>query len=385
MSPDKVIAHLRCATGGGGGADRVIVNTVRGLRNGPFRQTVIYLVKAGADVSGLVAPLCQLGLLCQVMPGCRIFDVRQFLAVHRFVSENKVGILHCHDAKADVYGFLLHLIRPSLKVVSTLHGWTEKTRRGMLYSRLDKTVLRRFDAVIAVSEHTARIARENGIHRVCVIHNGIDPELWRPAPSEGARSGGYPFTIAFVGRISMEKGPLEFVNLAREIARRQPDSRFVVIGEGPDLPAMKEAAAAAGLSASFDFRGYMPPETLKSAYPDLDVLALTSRREGLPMTILEACAMGVCVAAYSVGGIPEVIQQGHNGLLAQPGNTAELAGQILSLRGNARLGASLRSNAKAIIGERFSIQAQVRQLEAVYETILNGKPVSDRSGAISGS
>lgn len=385
MNPDISVTHLRCASGGGGGADRVILNTVPRLQSGRFSQSVLYLSRTESDAAGLVEPLRTQGVPCQVFPGHRVFDLRQFLAVRRFVMEHRVRILHCHDAKADVYGFLLRLMRPSLKVVSTLHGWTEKTRRGRLYSRLDKAMLRRFDAVIAVSGHTAGIAGNNGIHRVTVIHNGIDADLWRPGSPVKAPGSSRPFTIAFIGRLSAEKGPLEFVGLAREVEHRLPGNRFVVIGEGPELAAMKGAAEAAGLGASFDFRGYQDAESLKAAYSGIDVLALPSRREGLPMAVLEACAMGVSVAAYSVGGVPEIIAHGQNGLLAQPGNMGELAGRIVAIRQDEGLGARLGSQARAVIVERFSVQAQVRQLEAVYEAFLNSASRKIRDGAVSTS
>ncbi len=385
MNPDISVAHLRCASGGGGGADRVILNTVPRLQAGHSSQSVLYLSRTESDAAGLVEPLRRQGVPCQVFPGHRVFDLRQFLAVRRFVMDHQVRILHCHDAKADVYGFLLRLLRPSLKVVSTLHGWTEKTRRGRLYSRLDKAMLRRFDAVIAVSGHTAGIAGNNGIRRVTVIHNGIDPDLWRPGPSVNDRSSDPPFTVAFIGRLSAEKGPLEFVELAREIEQRLPGNRFVVIGEGTELSAMKNAAEASGLGDSFDFRGFQSPENLRAAYSGIDVLALPSRREGLPMAVLEACAMGVCVAAFSVGGVPEIITHGQNGLLAQPGNIGELAGQIVSFRQDGRLGDRLRSLARASIVERFSVQAQVRQLEAVYEACLNSETCKIVDGTISAS
>jgi glycosyltransferase involved in cell wall biosynthesis len=151
---------------------------------------------------------------------------------------------------------------------------------------------------------------------------------------------------------------------------QQPDIRFVVLGEGPDLPAMKTAVEAAGLGENFDFRGYQTQEELKKVYRAVDVLVLPSRREGLPMTILEACSMEVCVAAFSVGGVPEIITHGRNGLLAQPGNIAELAAQILALRQDALLSARLRSNGRATVVNRFSVQAQVRELEAVYADTL---------------
>ena len=383
MNPDISVAHLRCASGGGGGADRVILNTVSRLQAGRFSQSVIYLARTESDVDGLVGPLRRQGLLCQVMPGRRVFDLLQFLALRRFVIGHGISILHCHDAKADVYGFLLRLIHPSLRVLSTLHGWTEKTRRGRLYSRLDKAMLMRFDAVIAVSEHTAGIAGRNGIPRVTVIHNGIDPDLWRPGPPEDGHSSDPPFTIAFVGRLSAEKGSMEFVELAREIEQRLPGSRFVVIGEGSELSAMKDAAEAAGLGDSFDFRGFQPPEIIRSVYPCIDVLALPSRREGLPMAVLEACAMGVCVAAFSVGGVPEIITHGHNGLLAQPGNIGELAGHILSLRRDKLLGDKLRRHARESIVEQFSVRNQVRQLEVVYAKLLDGGTLKVGKGVMS--
>ena len=372
MKPDMSVAHLRCASGGGGGADRVIFNTVYRLQVGLFSQAVLYLVKPGTDVIGLVEPLRQRGLLCQVMPGRRIFDLGQFLAVRRFVFDHKVRILHCHDAKADIYGFLLRLMHPSLKVISTLHGWTEKTRRGRLYSRLDKTALRRFDAVIAVSDHTAGIARSHGLRHVYLVHNGIDTDEWQPAPSMQSWQPDHPFTIGFVGRISSEKGPMEFVEVARKIFLQHPLTRFVVVGEGPDLPAMKETVVSAGLGNNFDFLGYQPPKALKMAYMSMDALLLSSRREGLPMAVLEACAMGVCVAAFAVGGVPEIIVHGQNGLLAQPGNTDDLATQVLTLKQDVSLSRTIRSNARATVVSRFSVQSQVRQLEAVYADMVKG-------------
>ncbi len=374
MKPDMIVAHLRCASGGGGGADRVIFNTVCRLQGGLYSQAVLYLVKPGTDVSGLLEPLRQRGLLCQVMIGRRIFDLGQFLAVRRFMFDHKIRILHCHDSKADVYGFLLRLMHPSLKVISTLHGWTEKTRRGRLYSRLDKTALRRFDAVIAVSDHTARIARSHGLRHVYVVRNGIDTDEWQSAPSMQPRQADHPFTVGFVGRISSEKGPMEFVEVAYKVFLQQPRSRFVVVGEGPDLPAMKESVVSAGLSDNFDFLGYQPPAALKVAYMSMDVLLLSSRREGLPMAVLEACAMGVCVAAFAVGGVPEVIVHGQNGLLAQPGNTDDLAAQVLTLKLDASLSRTIRNNARATVENRFSVQSQVRQLEAVYKDMVKGDP-----------
>ncbi|MEI8121170.1 MAG: glycosyltransferase [bacterium] len=366
MKTDTIIVHLRCASGGGGGADRVILNTIPWLQAGLFSHAVLYLVKPGSDVSGLVNPLSQRGLLCRAMPGRSVFDFRQFLEVRRFVIEHKVRVLHCHDAKADLYGFLLRLTLPSLILISTLHGWTEKTRRGRIYSRLDKTILRRFNVVIAVSEHTARIARAHGIRRVVVVHNGIDPDEWPLAGSRESRNKDDPFTIAFVGRISAEKGPLEFVETARAVALQQPDSRFVVVGEGPDLPAMKEAVTSAGLNRIFEFRGYQSPEALKLAYPAMDVIVLPSRCEGLPMSILEACSMGVCVAAFSVGGVPEIITHGQDGLLAKSGNIGDLASLIVTLRQDESLAARLRRAARTTVETRFSVQVQVRKLEEVY-------------------
>jgi glycosyltransferase involved in cell wall biosynthesis len=83
--------------------------------------------------------------------------------------------------------------------------------------------------------------------------------------------------------------------------------------------------------------------------------------------------------------VPEIITHGQNGLLAQPGNIGELAGQIVSFRQDGRLGDRLRSLARASIVERFSVQAQVRQLEAVYEACLNSETCKIVDGTISAS
>lgn len=364
------VLHLRTATAAGGGPEKTILVTATLIDRRRFDYCAVYLRRRRSRPAAVLEQARALALDFRDFPGPGLL---QLARTCRLISERRVRILHCHDPRSDVYGVLLQRLHPSLKLVSTLHGWVGRTRGKALHNRLDLLALRRFDCVIAVSGAVQEIARRSGVRRTVLIHNAIDTEAWRPLPEPAvgvAPGPPAPFRVGFVGRISHEKGPLDFVRVAAALLGQDRGWEFVVAGDGPDARRMRSLADELGLAGHVRFLGSLRGPDLPAFYRGLNVLLSPSHTEGLPNTILEACALGVPVVATRVGGVGEILSHGENGLLAERGEIGGLAAALRLLRGDAALARRLALAGRRVVEERFSMAGRVRAIEDLYQRLV---------------
>jgi glycosyltransferase involved in cell wall biosynthesis len=159
------------------------------------------------------------------------------------------------------------------------------------------------------------------------------------------RAGPQP-TVLFLGRIRGKKGVFDLIDAMQSVHRALPDARLVLAGDG-EVGEARGYAAAKGLAEVVELPGWLDGEAKQRALAACDVLALPSYFEGLPVGVLEAMASGRLVVATRVGGIPDLIRDGENGLLVEPGNAAQLAAALL--------------RALADVGQREAMVAQARE------------------------
>ncbi len=170
----------------------------------------------------------------------------------------------------------------------------------------------------------------------------------------------HPDVVAFVGRMSQEKGP----DLFCALATMAPGPSYAAYGGGPMLGALRAAH-----DGTVIFHG--PRAGMDDAWSQIGLLAVTSRAEGLPLAVLEAMAHGVPAAAFAVGALPEVIADGQNGFLVPEGDLAGLAGRVRAwhaMTPGAR--AALSAAARTTIEERFGRAAGVAAIRQVYAAAL---------------
>lgn len=187
--------------------------------------------------------------------------------------------------------------------------------------------------------------------RISVIYNGVDKVRevsWRPA--------NHTPRIGVVGRIESEKGQLEFVDAARQVAKRIPNCRFAIIGApmfSDDTYYKKVAAASAGLHV--EFSGWQ--NDISQIFANLDLLVVPSTPvEATTRVILEAYSAGVPVAAFACGGIPEVVRNGETGFLAQERTPEALAECIVSVLEMGPVAmAVIKNRARACWSENFRL------------------------------
>ncbi len=227
----------------------------------------------------------------------------------RALRVSQPDLLHTHGYKAGLLGrFIARALR--IPVVSSFHAGEPGEGRVRLYTALDRWSARLAPRV-AVSEKIA--AQLPG--PVTVIPNFVRCPARTPA-----RPTRRP-VIGFVGRLSFEKGPDLFFDLAGRLKER---CDFVLFGDGT----MREALSMHPASAHICRRGFVP--SMVPHWGDIDLLCLTSRHEGLPMAVLEAMAHGCPVAGFRVGAMGEVVSHGRTGFLADPLDLNGLEHSLLS-------------------------------------------------------
>jgi glycosyltransferase involved in cell wall biosynthesis len=229
-----------------------------------------------------------------------------------------------------------------------------------LTQRWIRHTLTRAALVIALSEQwRERLLAIAPTARVEVLPNGVLlPDL------QGARGPRKP-TLLFVGDLIRAKGLLDLIRAFGRIAPRFPDLELVCAGGKPS-PEMTRPVAELGLQQRVRFPGWLGPERLRAELGRATLFALPSYAEGMPMALLEAMSWGLPVIATPVGGVPQVVTDGVNGLLVAPGDIDGLAAALARLLSEPALRGSLGAAARRTIATRFSLETALDRLGELY-------------------
>ena len=223
--------------------------------------------------------------------------------------------------------------------------------------------------IVAVSESTRDfLVRHERIdaEKVTTIHNGIDTAAYCPRPEMRAAARekwGLPhdaFIVGGIGRLTHQKNFELFLNVAAEIT----NAHFVIGGTGEDESALRAQVARLGLGDRVRFLGYVGD--MPALWPALDCLLLTSRYEGLPITILEAMACGVPIVASNLDGMREILRDGENASLVPPAEAAAFVRAVVDLIENPPHAARLAAGALVTVREGYSAAKMARAVEAIY-------------------
>jgi glycosyltransferase involved in cell wall biosynthesis len=251
--------------------------------------------------------------------------------------------------------------RPGIRILDTLYNPGPHFHSFSSYHPA-------FDGVIVESEDMVRRLGEPGWPPVFKVESGIDLDRFAAldTPSDTLAA---ELTVGFLGRMSPEKNPLGFVELAEQLHQRRPGMRFKMFGEGPLARAVSERAANSPAAAVISFEGFVDHPA--SALAQLDVIVVPSRLDGRPAVVMEASACGVPVIGAPVGGIPELIEEGRNGFVVAPKDVDRISALISEWSGDRAKFASLRSNARRVAEERFGRTRMMDRYERVYREVLN--------------
>jgi glycosyltransferase involved in cell wall biosynthesis len=207
-----------------------------------------------------------------------------------------------------------------------------------------------------------------------VIPNGVDAERLRSealSRDEARRALGLPLdapVVGTIGGITAKKGHGVLIEAARKVVARIPSATFAFVGLPIDADDVRRAIASHGLSERIVLAGYR--EDAARLMRAFDVHCLPSIHEGLPLTLLEALALGVPSVATAVGGVPDVLATGA-GVLVPPSDPGALADALVEILEHPQRADDLRAAAN-VAAERFDVRVTVRRTEDLYAETLEG-------------
>lgn len=268
---------------------------------------------------------------------------------------------------------------PTLPDAYVLH-WREPARRGLtawpkrFLGMIALGAIRRepvppllaFDQVMCVSDALRQRLNDDGIplRNAVVVHNGIDLRAFAPRPDDG-RKLREPIKLLYAGRLAPEKG-IETIFRALAIMRKRGRrAHLTILGSGnqADTDSLLTQVARLRLEDWITFEGRIPRNDMPGWMTKCDVLIVPSRwPEPLPRVAQEAMAMQIVTLATPVGGIPELIEDGVNGLLFPPGDAEALADCIERLLVDSELYFQLASNGRTTIGCTFGIDRMIDEI-----------------------
>jgi glycosyltransferase involved in cell wall biosynthesis len=337
-----------------GGQEKLLVELARRGDRSRFALTFVSLGDRGelaGDLETCGARVIAMGEPSGLKP-------RLVYRLARLFRRLRPDVLHTHDHRALFYaGPAAWLVRVPL-LINTRHGRNcHFTPRQVAVGR---HLARLVDRYVCVSDDVKAQCVAEGIarSRLLTIKNGIDVEQFA---FTGPCPGG---PIVAVARLSSEKDVANLVRAAALAAQRVPALRVEVAGGGPCLDDLKRLAARLNVGDRIAFLGEV--RDVRALLCHARFFVLSSRSEGIPLTVLEAMACGLPVVATRVGGLPEVVEEGVTGLLVPPADPAALADAIVRLCndpfGRERMGRAGGRRAE----ELFDVRRMVAQYEALY-------------------
>lgn len=380
-----VIDHL-----GSGGAQEAVCQLVKYGRKELFQPEVVCLHGFGHYYEILrswgvpVHTLAPQGFARAAIPFI-------FLRLFRLLARNRYDIVHTHLIGANVLAApLAALYRVPVRFT---HDQTRDDVRdySFVHRGLDALANRLNHHVIAVSSSIRTfLCRQEKVSadKISVIYNSVDLLRFAPKRAPGTRMAArqrwdLPADAALVGgvgRLHYQKNFPLFLEVAAEVCRRLPQALFVIAGEGPERAALEDMARKLGIDSRLRFLGFVPD--MPELYQALDVLMLTSHFEGTPLTVLEAMAMGIPVVAARVDGVAEVLEDGRDGIVVPPGCRDLFVEGVCRVLQDQALHRRLSHAGQEKARRRFSAEAMVRRVEALYLQYLENGRACDYDGPV---
>lgn len=293
-------------------------------------------------------------------------------AVSAFLRQQRIDVLHCHLPLAGAVGRIAGRLA-GVPVVYSEHNKQE--RYHGITRKLNALTWGWQSRAIAVSADVAESIRTNIGERVPVdvVLNGVDVDRFHRAaidPSPVRARFGIPPGASVVGSVAVfrtQKRLDHWITAARLLREREPGVRFLLVGDGPLRAEVTAAIAAGGLTDVVHLPGLQ--EDVRPYLAAIDVYMMSSQFEGLPVALLEAMAMECAVVCTAVGGIPELVRPGENGLLVAPDDPAALARAAATLLADGDMRARFAVAARERVARSFSMGRMARRLEQIYTDV----------------
>lgn len=383
----RVIARLNM-----GGPALHVAYLSAGLRERGYETTLVAGTLARGEGSmSYVAE--QLGVDVVALPELHreislVRDLRAALRLAKLIRRLKPHILHTHTAKAGAIGRVAALLAGSARppiVVHTFHGHVLRgyfdPLRANLFRLLERRLARVATALVAVSPEVRDDLVALGVaprDKFTVIRLGIELESRVAAEDDGRaetrRLLGVPrerFVVGWIGRMTGVKRTDDVLLAVRRLRELGVDACLCMVGDGPDRDHVERRAHDLGIMRHCLFLGYQ--DTVAPYYAAFDALVLPSGNEGTPVSAIEALAAGRPVVATRVGGVPDVVRDGTDGFLVEPGAVDDLADRLARLAADPELARRMGAAGRERVLARYSVGRLIDDVDRLYRSLLAAK------------
>jgi glycosyltransferase involved in cell wall biosynthesis len=346
-----------------GGTERQMSELMRRLDRARFAIHIACFRREGphlaaVEASGVPIAAFPLGSLASLQA------MRQVVALARWCRRHRLQVLQTCDIYGNIVGLTAAALARVPVRIGSRRGIVSPTGRASLL-QLQRLAYRAADRVVANSQAAAEQLVAEGVPRarIVVIANGIDLQ-----PFAAPRASATGPVITTVANLRAGKGHEVLLRAAEIVLRKRPDVRFQFVGDGTLKAALQEQALGLGIDGAVSFLGHRADvvELLRGS----TAFAFPSFMEAFPNGLMEAMAAELPVVATQVGGIPELIDHGRNGLLVPAGDPEALAGGLMQVLDEPGLASALASAARATIEQRYSFERMVSDFETLYEETL---------------
>jgi glycosyltransferase involved in cell wall biosynthesis len=256
------------------------------------------------------------------------------------------------------------------RVLVFIHGWNDDWARRILSWRVSRALFRWVwggaGRILVLASRFRQALVDAGLDggRIEVVSTMFDPTQFEGIAS---RRGSQPVQVLFLSRFVREKGGYETIEGFARVAGEFPEARLICAGDGPEADGMRAAAARLGLDGRVSFPGFVRGREKAQLLADADIFAFpTYYGEGCPVSLLEAMAAGCAVITGDAGGIPDVFEDGVNGVMLTRPTAASVADALQSLLSDAARRRRTGERNRSFAFQRFEAGTACRRIENLY-------------------
>ena len=350
---------------GPGGAERLILNQLRSADRSAFDYRVLRLIEAKDH---LVPEIEELGVPVGLVGSGAGWPLK----LRKMLRAERPDVVHVHSPVIASFVRVSNLLSGrQFRIVTTEHNrWPRHHRLTRLANRLTVGL---DDATIAVSDDVLASMSARARQRTRALRHGIPIAEVRSAGDQRDHMrttlGLDGVAVGIVANFRPEKAYDVFLAAVHEAAGRNGDLHFVVVGQGPGEADFRSAVAAGPYADRISVLGYRADA--RQVMAAFDVFTLSSRHEGLPVSLMEAFALGLPVVATRAGGVPEAVRDGVEGILVAVDDVAALADGWVRLAEDPALRAEM-AQAASMAASSFDAASSTREIESSYRRLMTG-------------
>ncbi len=317
--------------------------------------------------------------------GLSLTNLLGFWDLYCLFRRERFDVVHAHSSIAGLLARLAARLAQVPVIIFTLHGYAtldyeQSSFRSLLWI-VEKLLDRCTDYYVAICAYVERSWVQRGIvssERVTVIYNGVDPEsILRPIDQDQKRKSlnlslKAP-VIGTIGLLEPQKGTEYLIRAIPQVVESFPESRFVVIGDGPLYERLKKLAEELGISSYLYLLGWRDDAT--NLLGIMDIFCLPSLREGFSVALLEAMTYAKPIIATQVAGNPEAVSHGETGLLVPTHDPYALSKAILYFLGSPEIAQEMGRRGRARLMERFTVRKMHEGYNRLYQRAFHEKGI----------